>query len=79
MAISVLALHLPHTVVGLGAVTLLGFLVESWTGLPAWATAVGWLLSGALILHRSTEAFIARHVLGYRPPSLAEQDQLAPS
>ncbi len=77
MAISALALHVPHTVVGLVAVTCLGFLVESWTGLPAWVTAVSWLLSGALVLHHPTEAFLAHHVLGYRPPSLAEQDRLA--
>ncbi|MFH8291410.1 M48 family metalloprotease [Streptomyces sp. NPDC018059] len=78
MAISSLALHVPHTVVGLLAVTCLGFLVESCTGLPAWVTAMSWLLSGALALHRPTEAFLAHHVLGYRPPSLAEQDRLAP-
>ncbi|TGB11225.1 M48 family metalloprotease [Streptomyces sp. MZ04] len=78
MAISSLALHLPHTIASLAAVTCLGYLVESWTGLPVWATAVGWLLSGGLVFHHPTEAFLARHVLGYRPPSLTEQDRLAP-
>ncbi|MGA4850644.1 M48 family metalloprotease [Streptomyces sp. G5(2025)] len=79
MAISSLALHLPHTVAGLAVMTCLGYLVESWTRFPVWATAGGWLLSGMLIFHHPAESFLARHMLGYRPPSLAEQDRISAS
>ncbi|MFE9371698.1 M48 family metalloprotease [Streptomyces sp. NPDC006711] len=46
--------------------------------MPIWAVAVAWLLSGALVFHHPTETFLARHLLGHRPPSLVEMEQLGP-
>ncbi|MEV0320020.1 M48 family metalloprotease [Streptomyces sp. NPDC050658] len=56
----------------------LAYALEGATGIPLWATVAGWLLSGALVFHRPTEAFLARHVFGHRPPSLVESGQLEP-
>ncbi|MFI6091470.1 M48 family metalloprotease [Streptomyces sp. NPDC051218] len=76
LAVGSLALHLPHAVASLLVVAFLAYLLESATGIPLWGTLAGWLLSGALIFHRPTEAFLAHHVFGHRPPSLIEADQL---
>ncbi|WP_367044295.1 M48 family metalloprotease [Streptomyces sp. Je 1-332] len=56
----------------------LAYALQSATGISLWAPVIGWLLSGALIFHRPTEAFLAHHVFGHRPPSLVEAGQLEP-
>lgn len=78
LAVGSLALHLPHATASLLVVACLAYVLESATGIPLWATVAGWLLSGALIFHRPTEAFLANHVFGHRPPSLVEDDRLTP-
>lgn len=78
LAVGSLALHLPHAAASLAVVACLAYVLETVTGTPFWGTVTGWLLSGALIFHRPTEAFLAHHVFGHRPPSLVEADQLEP-
>ncbi|MFD6434027.1 M48 family metalloprotease [Streptomyces venezuelae] len=78
LAIGSLALHLPHAAASLFVVAVLAYALQSATGIPVYATVAAWLLSGALVFHRPTEAFLAHHVFGHRPPSLVETGQLDP-
>ncbi|MEF2527818.1 MULTISPECIES: M48 family metalloprotease [Streptomyces] len=73
-----LFLHLPSLLVSAALVGLLAVSVESWLGLPAWAAAALWALSGAAAFHRPSERFLARHVLRLHRPLPEEHRALAP-
>lgn len=78
LAVGSLALHLPHAAASLLVVACLAYALRSATGIPLWAVVAAWLVSGALVFHRPTEAFLAHHVFGHRPPSLVEAGRLEP-
>ena len=52
--------------------------LDAWLGIPLWAPPLLWLVSGALVFHRPTEDFLARHLLRLHRPVPAEYARLAP-
>ncbi|MGK4907558.1 M48 family metalloprotease [Streptomyces albus] len=73
-AVGRLVLHLPHMLGSLLVVLLCSLLLDGlWFVLVA-----AWLLSGALVFHRPTEAVLARRLLGLRHPSPWERARLEP-
>ncbi|MGP8301020.1 M48 family metalloprotease [Streptomyces inhibens] len=75
-AFGTLLLHLPAFLCSLAVVAGVSYLLLPEVG---WVPAVLWIASGALAFHRPTEGFFARHVLGFRYPTLHERDRLAPA
>ncbi|MFD0275063.1 M48 family metalloprotease [Kitasatospora sp. NPDC127111] len=65
---------LPTALMSLGVVAVGGSVVNSVVGA---VVTVLWVLSGALVFHRPTEAAIARRLLGMRRPGPAEAGRLA--
>ncbi|WSQ11204.1 M48 family metalloprotease [Streptomyces sp. NBC_01231] len=77
-ALGQLVLRLPGTVMSLLVVLLASSGLEAWLGIPLWAPPLLWLVSGALVFHRPTEDFLARHLLRLHRPMPAEYARLAP-
>ncbi|WP_369377043.1 M48 family metalloprotease [Streptomyces sp. cg36] len=77
-ALGRLALHVPGFLISLLSVLLVTWLLDESVGLPYWILALLWVLSGALVFHRPTEDFFARHLLGLRRPMPWETARLAP-
>ncbi|MDH6132695.1 Zn-dependent protease with chaperone function [Kitasatospora sp. MAA4] len=73
-AISQLVVTLPTALVSLGVVATVFSMVNPVLGLVG---TVLWLLSGALVFHRPTEAAIAQHLLAMRRPDPATAQRLA--
>ncbi|MEV0206100.1 M48 family metalloprotease [Streptomyces sp. NPDC050788] len=73
-----LLLHLPGTVMSLLVLALLSSVLASWLGIPFWVLPLIWLASGALVFHRPTEDFFARHLLRLQRPMPVEYERLAP-
>ncbi|MEU6842599.1 M48 family metalloprotease [Streptomyces sp. NPDC046716] len=77
-ALGHLLLQLPGTVTSLLVVLLISSGLDAWLGVPLWIPPVVWFLSGALVFHRPTENFMARHLLRLHRPLPADHERLAP-
>src|SRR3954470_11283734 len=77
-ALGQLVLRLPGTVMSLLVVLSVSSGLDAWLGIPLWAPPLLWLVSGALVFHRPTEDFLARHLLRLHRPMPAEYARLAP-
>ncbi|MFF3639692.1 M48 family metalloprotease [Streptomyces sp. NPDC002564] len=77
-ALGQLVLLLPGTVMSLLVILLLSAGLDAWLGVPLWVPPLVWLLSGALLFHRPTEDFLARHLLRLQRPMPDEYARLAP-
>ncbi|MEV7195437.1 M48 family metalloprotease [Streptomyces sp. NPDC093510] len=73
-----LVLLLPGTVMSLLVVVLVSGGLDAWLGIPFWVPPLLWLVSGALLFHRPTEDFLARHLLRLQRPMPDEYARLAP-
>ncbi|KOU32471.1 peptidase [Streptomyces sp. WM6372] len=73
-----LALHVPGFLMSLMVVLLLATLLEAVSGLPYWVPTLLWIASGALVFHRPSEGFFARHLLRLQRPLAHELAALAP-
>ncbi|WP_424888428.1 M48 family metalloprotease [Streptomyces sp. XH2] len=73
-ALSQLVVTIPTALISLAVVSFASALLNPVLGL---LLPVVWLLSGPLVFHRSTEAAIARRLLGMRRPTPAEAERLA--
>lgn len=59
-------------------VLLLAAILEAVSGLPYWVSTLLWIASGALVFHRPSESFFARHLLRLQRPLAHELAALAP-
>ncbi|MCJ1679379.1 M48 family metalloprotease [Streptomyces sp. APSN-46.1] len=73
-----LALHIPGFLLSLAVVLLTALLLEVWLGLPVWVPTTLWITSGALVFHRPSERFLARHLLRLQRPLPEELARLHP-
>ncbi|MCX5012333.1 M48 family metalloprotease [Streptomyces sp. NBC_00555] len=73
-----LALHVPGFLMSLMVVLLVATLLEALTGLPYWLPTLLWAASGALVFHRPSEDFFARHLLRLQRPLPHELAALTP-
>ncbi|MGW6939261.1 M48 family metalloprotease [Streptomyces xanthophaeus] len=73
-----LALHVPGFLMSLMVVLLAATILQALTGLPSWLPTVLWIASGALVFHRPSEDFFARHLLRLQRPLPHELAALAP-
>ncbi|MGR4882949.1 M48 family metalloprotease [Streptomyces sp. LARHCF249] len=73
-----LALHVPGFLMSLIVVLLAATILEALTGLPYWIVTLLWAASGALVFHRPSEDFFARHLLRLQRPLPHELAALAP-
>lgn len=73
-----LALHVPGFLMSLMVVLLVATLLEALTGLPYWLPTLLWAASGALVFHRPSEDFFARHLLRLQRPLPHELASLTP-
>ncbi|MEU5209730.1 M48 family metalloprotease [Streptomyces sp. NPDC020742] len=72
--IGTLLLHVPGFLCSLALIAGVSYMLLPDLG---WLPTALWIASGALAFHRPTESFFARHVLGFRYPTLQERDRLA--
>ncbi|MEV0121012.1 M48 family metalloprotease [Streptomyces sp. NPDC050703] len=77
-ALGQLVLHLPGTFLSLLVILLISGGLDVWLGLPLWVPPLVWLASGALLFHRPTEDFLARHLLRLQRPMPDEYARLDP-
>ncbi|MCX4972149.1 M48 family metalloprotease [Streptomyces sp. NBC_00620] len=73
-----LVLRLPSTLMSLLVLLLMSGGLDAWLGVPFWIPPLIWLASGALVFHRPTEDFLARHLLRLQRPLPEEYARLAP-
>ncbi|WP_328927143.1 M48 family metalloprotease [Streptomyces sp. NBC_00190] len=73
-----LALHVPGFLMSLMVVLLLATILEAVSGLPYWLPTLLWIASGALVFHRPSEDFFARHLLRLQRPLAHELAALSP-
>ncbi|MEV7524710.1 M48 family metalloprotease [Streptomyces sp. NPDC091371] len=73
-----LALHVPGFLMSLIVVLLVATILEALTGLPYWIPTLLWVASGALVFHRPSEDFFARHLLRLHRPLPHELAALTP-
>lgn len=73
-----LALHVPGFLMSLIVVLLTATILEALIGLPYWIPTVLWIASGALVFHRPSEDFFARHLLRLQRPLPHELAALTP-
>ncbi|WP_405732790.1 M48 family metalloprotease [Streptomyces sp. NBC_00028] len=77
-ALGQLVLYLPGTVMSLLMLLLVSAGLDALLGVPFWVLPAVWLLSGALLFHRSVEDFLARYLLRLQRPLPDEQARLTP-
>ncbi|GAA2291230.1 M48 family metalloprotease [Streptomyces kunmingensis] len=77
-ALGHLVLRLPGAVMSLLVVLVVSSGLDAWLGIPLWVPPLVWFASGALVFHRPTEDFLARHLLHLHRPLPAEHKRLAP-
>ncbi|MFB7466554.1 M48 family metalloprotease [Streptomyces sp. NPDC056224] len=73
-----LALHVPGFLMSMMVVLLLAAVLEGVSGLPYWLPTLLWIASGALVFHRPSEDFFARHLLRLQRPLPHELAALSP-
>ena len=73
-----LVLQLPSIVMSLLVVAASTYVVQTWLGIPFWFPLTLWVISGALVFHRPSEQFLARHLFRLRYPTKTERSRLEP-